>query len=125
MAEAMLVGAYDEERVTTPGGGYNPGDIVVAPSGRPGVVQGQRPLESGEPSTIRTTGKYDVASASATTFTAGASVGWDNTNKLAVAEGDFVIGTAARAKTNGQLSVQVIFNDPIARIEELESDTGD
>jgi len=113
MAEAMYVGVFDEEQVTVPSGGYNPGDIVQAPSGRAGVVQGQRPLEEGEPATLKTTGKFSVDAASATTFTAGVIVEWDNTGKLAVANaaGDFDIGIAAKAKIAGELKVEILLNE--------------
>lgn len=112
MAEALLVGEYDEEQVTTPSGGYNSGTILQAPSGRPGVIQGQRPLEEGEPATLKTTGRYEVSSASGTTFAAAATVGWDDTNNLAVAggAGDFNIGVAARAKVSGETTVLVLFS---------------
>ena len=112
MAEAMLVGVYDEEQVTVPVGGYNPGDIVQAPSGRAGVVQGQRPLEEGEVATLKTEGKFLVDSASATTFALGAEVEWDDTGKLAVAAagGDFDIGRASKAKVNGDTKVEILLN---------------
>lgn len=113
MTQALYVGAYNEEKVTVPSGGYNPGDIVLAPSGNPGVVQGQRPLEEDEVATLCTTGKYEVASASGTTFSAGDIVGWNNTTKLAVAggAGTYDIGVASRAKTSGQLTVQVLLHE--------------
>lgn len=113
MAEALLVGCYDEEQVTVPSGGYNPGDIVQAPSGRAGVVEGQRPLEEGEVATLRTTGKYSVDSASATTFSTGVTVEWDNTGKIAVADtaGDFDIGKTSKAKVNGETKVEVLLNE--------------
>lgn len=112
MSEALYVGCFDEEQVTTPAGGYNPGDIVQAPSLRAGVVQGQRPLEEGEPALLATEGKFEVAAGSATTFTAGDEIEWDNTGKLAVAAtlGDFNIGRASRDKVNGETTVQVLFN---------------
>jgi hypothetical protein len=112
MSESTYVGAYDEETVTTPVGGYNPGDIVVPPSGRPGFVASQRPLEEGEPARIRTTGKIDVAAASATLFAEGAEVEWDDTAKLAVAAtaGDFDLGVAAREKIDGETVVRIILN---------------
>lgn len=123
MAEAMLVGAYDEEQVVTPSDGYNPGDIIQAPSSRVGVIQGQRPLEEGEPALAKTTGRYNVASASGTTFSAGVIVGWDDTNKLAVAAGagDFDIGTSAKAKVSGELVVLVVLNDSVAPVADFET----
>lgn len=129
MAEALLVGAPDEEQVTVPSGGYNPGKILLAPSGRPGVVQGQRPLEEGEVATVKTTLKYAVASASATVFALGALVDWDDTNKLAVAHGlgDWTLGPASKAKASGQLTVEVLFGeaDEKTRVDNTIADPGD
>ncbi len=123
MSQSRFVGEPHEEQVVTPAEGYNPGDVVLAPSGRPGYIVSQRPLEEGEPATIRTTGLSDVAAASATLFDAGVLVGWDDTAKLAVAaaSGDFVIGTAAREKVDGETTVKVIWNDPIAQIADLQA----
>lgn len=112
MSEALYVGPFDEEQIDTPAGGLNPGDIVQAPSLRAGVVQGQRPLEEGEPALLATEGKFSVDAASGTTFTAGDEVEFDDTNKLAVAAtlGDFDIGRAAKDKVAGELKVEVLFN---------------
>lgn len=112
MSEALYVGPFCEEQVTVPSGGYNPGDIVQAPSGRAGVVQGQRPLDEGEEALLATEGKFLVDAASGTTFTAGDEIEWDDTNKLAVAAaaGDFDIGRAAKDKVAGELKVEVLFN---------------
>lgn len=112
MSEALYVGPFDEEQVTVPAGGYNPGDIVQTPSLRAGVVQGQRPLDEGEEALLATEGKFEVAAASATVFTAGDEIEWDNVGKLAVAAtlGTFNIGRAGRDKVAGETTVLVILN---------------
>jgi predicted RecA/RadA family phage recombinase len=111
MSEALLTRIYDEEKLVAPAGGHLSGDVVQAPSLRPGVVQGLAPAVEGDTVTVKTTGTYDVASATGTTFTAGDTVGWDDTGKLAVTggTGDFDIGTAAADKASGPLVVRVIF----------------
>ncbi|QDT54639.1 hypothetical protein Pan44_26740 [Caulifigura coniformis] len=110
MAEAQVLnGAWDEEIVTA-SGSYASGKIVKAPSNRAGYVAGLNAIDDGEKALIKTTGKVRVPSASATTFSVGAEVQWDNTNKLAVASGDFVLGPAIAAKTNGQTTVDVLLN---------------
>lgn len=113
MAEALYVGLPDEEQVTVPAGGYSPGEIVQAPSGRAGFVLGQRALEEGEPAILKTSGKVSVDSASATTFTAGDEIEWDDTGKVAVAAagGDFDIGRASKDKANGEVKVEVLLNE--------------
>lgn len=123
MTQALYVRVYDEEPMLAPEPGFSPGEIVQAPSGRAGVIQGQRPLEEGEPAIAKTTGIYDVASASATTFDAGVIVGWNDTDKLAVAggAGDFNIGTAQRAKVNGETVVRVVLNDNVAVEADLQA----
>ncbi len=111
MAEAQILnGAWDEEIVTAPSGGYVSGQIVKAPSGRAGYVAGLNAVAEGEQCVLKTTGKIRVPSASATTFSSGTEVQWDNTNKLGVASGDFVLGPPFKAKTSGQLFVDVILN---------------
>lgn len=92
----------------------SPGDIVQA-GGLAGVVASLSEVASGDPMTVMIKGVYDVAAASGTTFSEGAEVEWDDTNKLAVAAtaGDFDLGVAAKAKTSGQTVVQVILNEGV------------
>jgi len=99
------------ERATVPSGGYLANQIVQAPSTRPGVVQSIKPTVENDTVNVRTDGIYEVPAATGTTFTIGATVGWDDTNGLAVAggAGDFDIGIAGLAKVSGPLFVQVIF----------------
>lgn len=112
MPQAQVTGSADQEFVVAPSGGLKCGDIVQCASGRAGVVEGLRPVAEGEYATANCRVRSDVTSASGTTFSAGAVVGWDDTNKVAVAsaDGDFDLGKAARAKTSGQTVVSVIFN---------------
>lgn len=88
---------------------YADGDIVQK-AGLAGVVEG--PVKLGDQMNVRTWGGYDVLSASATTFAAGAVVGWNSGTKLAVTggTGTYDLGKAAKAKVSGDLSVRVLFN---------------
>ena len=84
---------------------------VMQKGGLAGVVDGLS-VKSGDEATLRTKGRYEVASASATVFTEGQDVNWDDTAKLAItAAGDFSLGKAAKAKASGELVVTVIFNE--------------
>lgn len=111
MSEATLVN-NGETLQKTAGAGYDCGDIIQI-GGLAGVVEGLCGVANGDPLNARVKGQFDVASASATTFAEGATVEWDDTNKLAVAAaaGDFVLGKAAKAKTAGQTVVRVILNE--------------
>ncbi len=93
------------------GAAFNPGDVIVRPCGTLAILDGLEPVASGalcSPNPVRgKTCEFDSLSAS--TFAVGASVYWDAAAKVATATsaGNTLIGTAARAKTSGQLSVLV------------------
>ena len=93
---------------------YEAGEIVQVPDGRAGFILGLASdnIETGDEVSADCEGIAEVVSASGTTFAAAATVGWDDTNNLAVAggTGDFDIGKAAKAKTSGQAVVLVAFN---------------
>lgn len=86
---------------------------VVQSAGRAGVVEG--PVKAGDMANVRIKGRYEVASASATTFAAGVTVGWNDGTNLAVAAGTgtFDIGIASKAKIAGELVVSVLLNEQI------------
>lgn len=105
------------EREEVASAALNPGDIVVSSDGVPGVVAGNGPIANGERYTLLLGCRGYVPSASATTFTAGATVDFNDTTKLAVASGagDFAIGAAVKAKTSGQTQVEVQMYYPHAK----------
>lgn len=83
---------------------------VLEKGGIAGVVDGLN-VKNGDSALLRVKGRFDVASASATTFAEGATVQFNDTTKLAVASGDFALGKAAKAKASGDPVVSVIFNE--------------
>ncbi len=109
-AEALYLGT-DDEQVITAAAALNGGDIVALGDGRAGVVQGLGSYAIGDKVKVATKGRFRVLAATGTTFTVGAVVDWDDTNKLAVADGDFNIGRAEFAKASGPLYVDVLLND--------------
>lgn len=113
MAEATLLGPADEQTITA-AAALDSGDIVDLADGRAGVVQGLGSYAIGDKVKVATTGRFRVPAATGTTFAAGAVVDWDDTNKLAVADGDFNIGRAEFAKGSGPLFVDVLLNDRAA-----------
>lgn len=109
MPEAIRRGEFDELHLIA-GANYADGEVVNL-SGLAGVVEG--PVLSGDPMNVRVKGQYDIASASGTTFSAGAAVEFNATTNLAVASaaGDFVLGIAVKAKVSGELVVRVLLNE--------------
>jgi predicted RecA/RadA family phage recombinase len=70
------------------------------------VVQGVGPYASGDKAPVIVDAIVSVPSASATTISVGARVGWDEPSKLAVSTaGTYALGGAYVAKTNGQTRV--------------------
>lgn len=96
---------------------YDPGEILQLPDGRAAVNIGQKAVAIGDAYGLQTSGIFNIASASATTFSAGAEVYWDSSASVAVGasndldgSADFYLGYAVAAKTSGQLTVQVDLN---------------
>lgn len=91
---------------------------VVQELGLGGVILGSGPIAANEVYEVGLDVVADVASASATTFSEGDDVQWDDTAKLAVASGDFSLGKANIAKVNGETTVSVAFNKgvPLATV---------
>lgn len=88
------------------------GQVLRLGDKRVGIIAGLKAIASGDKAAAHVAGNFKVASASATTFSAGDVVGWDDTAKLAVsaASGDFVLGIATKAKVSGELVVDVALN---------------
>ena len=115
MSEALYRDVSSEEIVTAPGpNGYASGQIVLAPSGKAGVVQGLKPVAAGDPATLSTMGRFEIQAATAAVIAAGAKVDWHATNRHALAHGSgtFTLGIASRAKANGETTIMVLLNDP-------------
>lgn len=94
---------------------YACGDVVVncVGDGRTGIVAGLDATASGAKVTFQVEGVYDVLCASATTFSAGDLVFWDDTNNIAkttATGGYLLLGRAVRAKVSGELIVRVSLN---------------
>ena len=90
------------------GSAYASGDVVVncVGDGRTGIVAGLEPTASGAKVTFQVEGVYDVLCASATTFSAGDLVFWDDANNIAkttATGGYLLLGRAVRAKVSGEL----------------------
>jgi collagen type VII alpha len=101
------------ERHVLAGGSLTPGDITQLSDGLAGVFAGLEAAVLNDPVVYYVAGVFDVLSASATTFAAGAPVFWNTSTKLAVtASGASIIflGTAVVAKANGQTRVSVALN---------------
>lgn len=94
------------------GAAYVPGEVIARPDGTLAVHDGLVACDSGDlisPEPVLPTKIIEVDCGSSTTFSAGATVYWDDTNNVATAtsSGNTKIGIAARAKTSGQLKVLV------------------
>lgn len=111
MQARHLYGGGGEIHLTA-GADKTVGDIELA-GGIPGVIVGSGPIKSGDRYTVYTKGVFAVITASATTFSAGAEIEWDDTTNLCVAAagGTFNLGRAVNAKTNGQTETVVNLNE--------------
>ena len=103
------------------GSAYASGDVVVncVGDGRTGIVAGLEPTASGAKVTFQVEGVYDVLCASATTFSSGDLVYWDDSNNIAktTATGGYVfLGRAVRAKVSGELVVRVEINPQLRTV---------
>jgi predicted RecA/RadA family phage recombinase len=120
MAEATLFTDQPEVQIVATDA-ITSGEIRQMADGRAGVHTALKAAEIGDVANFRVQGQFKVASASATTFAAGASAYWDVTANLAIpstdagydAENDFYLGRAVAAKTNGQTTVLVDLNIPV------------
>lgn len=96
----------------TPSGAAAAAGEVVQVGGLIGVAN--KEIADGELGALQIEGAFDVTKASGggITFTAGATVGWDNTGNTAVAAGtgDFDIGSAVAAAADADAFVRVKLN---------------
>lgn len=119
---AQALRRYDHHfLIGTAGGALNPGDIVlnVNGTGLVGVVAGLAAVAAGAQVSYQVEGVYDVNCASATTFSAGDLVYWDDANNVAktTATGGYqLIGVASKAKVSGELVVSVRINPALRQV---------
>lgn len=113
MALEAIYRLPEDEREVTLSAAQKGGDIVQTADGYAGVIQGVGDYASGDIVKVKVKGVFEVASASATTFSAGAICEWDDgaTAAVANAAGDFDLGVVVKAKTSGQTTVLVSLND--------------
>lgn len=86
----------------------NPGDVIVRPCTTLSILDGLEPIRIGDlisPEPLVPSNIVEFDAPSAATWSAGAQVYWDNTNRVltTTASGNTLIGRSIRAKTNGQL----------------------
>lgn len=83
-----------------------------------GVITAQSGVKTGQRYRAQTVGIYRVNCVTADTFTVGAAVYWDATNKRATstASGNTQMGLAHAAKTNGQTEVIVRLNGALSPV---------
>ena len=89
------------------------GTILLSADGKAGVVTASPGVENGREAILQISGVYNVDAASGDTWSAGALVYLTETTQVAATSsgsGKILIGTAAYAKTSGQLLVAVDLN---------------
>lgn len=91
------------------GAAANPGDVIVRPDGTLSILDGLESIASGQlisPEPLIPTNIVEFDAPSASTWSAGALIYWDNAAKVitTTSAGNTLVGRAIRAKTNGQLT---------------------
>ncbi len=121
MAQATLKYGAKSTRDYTAGSATDAGAVVVLADNRIGVVVSA--LEASQQGEVYIDGVFDIASASATTITAGEAVYIDDSDSDKViptgskATGDTLLGTALVAKTSGQLVATVDLNARVGTVQ--------
>lgn len=109
-----IVDVYAKTTIPAPADDLESGDMFNDTALGACVVLGLNPNKvTGEPIAVAYRGVVEVPSASGTTLAKAATVEYDATSKLAVADtaGDFDIGSAVVAKTSGQTVAQILLNE--------------
>ena len=107
MALKAKVVYHDGRYPFNAGAAYEPGDVIIRPDGTLALLDGMEGCASGEriaPEPINATKIVEVAAVSGNTWSAGAILYWDNTNKVitTTASTNKRLGLATAAKTSGQ-----------------------
>jgi len=113
MPEAILQ-TEDMTETFTAAAAQQPGDILLARSGRVGVVQGSRALAINDVGSLDVGQRvYEVPVEASYNPASGAIVGWDDTEKevVAPADADFILGRVQVGGLGAGVSVKVRFND--------------
>lgn len=90
-----------------------PGDVVARPDGSFAVFDGLQGFASGvliEADPIVPCKVVEFIAATGDTWSAGASIYWDATNKITTttSSGNTLLGKSIYAKTSGQLTTQIV-----------------
>ena len=91
---------------------YEPGDVIIRPSGTLAIYDGLNGCDSGDriqPDPVHPFPTAIVKAATADTWSAAAALYWDDTNKKAstTSSGNTFLGRSIAAKTSGQLTTHV------------------
>lgn len=114
--EALFYRGNDQDRMdyTPSGADADANTVVDLGSGLTGIVTSPEGIADGELGSVATRGTFKISKddGGAVNFARGAKVGWDDTNKLAVAAGtgDWDMGIAEEAAANGDDHVKVAIN---------------
>lgn len=118
--EAIRRDDHDVLRVTASGTTYS-GQILRLDDGRAGVKSGLETAASGDTISVDVCGIFDVVSESATTFSKGDEVFWNDSTNYAIPAAASVdgsnliyLGTADTAKASGETVVRVDLNSRVA-----------
>lgn len=105
MSTGSLVQDFGQRETFIASGALVPGAMIETPDGLAALVVGVRNVANGQEVTVTTDAIVSLPCASGTTFAVGALPQWDRATNLVVAAGgagDYVLGSAWRAKTSGQ-----------------------
>lgn len=110
-AEAKFLGPANQVEKTLSAAATS-GDLLQADDGRMGVVQGLGDYASGETVTLAVAGRFKAAKKSADTWSAGATLYWDQTNEelTVTSTGNEVAGTALAAGGSGETEAKFDLN---------------
>lgn len=115
MAEAIHNREADVFQEITPSAGYTSGEVIQLADGRAGYITSLTALTTGMAAGLQTTGIATVAKTTSQVWVKGAPIYWDRsagtaTPLLALAGGDFFLGTAADDATSSATTGEVNLN---------------
>lgn len=107
-------GDHETVPVASAGGAYTQGDIVTVGDGRIGVVTGLEAVASGDPTSLRVYGQFDILkNATSDTYAVGVAVWFDPTAKVAktaYATGYYYAGRCVKTSASGDVYVYTDLN---------------
>lgn len=117
-AEATYQSSHEVHDVDA-GEALDAGEVQQLSDGRAAVYAGANAAASGDEVALRVAGRFNIAKASATTFSLGDDVYFDASASQAVApalthdgDADFYLGKCSKAAINGDTTVEVELNAP-------------